>query len=69
MVMSNLLHELNCLRKNAKRTMNLMVGVPEYETYLAHIKEKHPEKTPMTYAEFFRERQDARYNGKVGKCC
>ncbi|MDT1862615.1 putative selenoprotein, partial [Klebsiella pneumoniae] len=26
--------------------------------------------TPMTYEEFFRERQDARYGGKGGaKCC
>ncbi|WP_117075057.1 CstA-like transporter-associated (seleno)protein, partial [Klebsiella pneumoniae] len=27
-------------------------------------------QTPMTYEEFFRERQDARYGGKGGaKCC
>jgi uncharacterized short protein YbdD (DUF466 family) len=30
----------------------------------------HPEQAPMTYEEFFRERQDARYGGKGGaKCC
>ena len=30
----------------------------------------HPDQTPMTYEEFFRERQDARYGGKGGaKCC
>lgn len=69
MAKMNLLHELYCLKQSAKRTMNLMVGVPEYETYVAHVKEKHPDRTPMTYAEFFRERQDARYKGKVGKCC
>ena len=30
----------------------------------------HPDQTPMTYEEFFRDRQDARYGGKGGaKCC
>jgi uncharacterized short protein YbdD (DUF466 family) len=29
----------------------------------------HPERTPMTYEAFFRERQEARYGGRIGKCC
>ena len=34
------------------------------------MKLTHPEQTPMTYEEFFKERQDARYSGKGGfKCC
>lgn len=67
--MKNILQELQQLKHFAGSTMRLMVGVPEYETYVAHMREKHPDRTPMTYAQFFRERQDARYNGKVGKCC
>jgi len=48
-----------------------MVGVPEYEVYVAHMQQTHPEQTPMTYEAFFRERQEARYGGKgrVGRCC
>ncbi|WP_244216487.1 YbdD/YjiX family protein [Herbaspirillum rubrisubalbicans] len=51
--------------------MNLMVGMPEYDTYVAHMKQAHPELPVMTYEEFFRERQEARYGGKgrVGRCC
>ena len=48
----------------------LMVGLPEYDTYLAHMERTHPDQAPMTYEEFFRERQEARYGGKSGpKCC
>jgi uncharacterized short protein YbdD (DUF466 family) len=46
-----------------------LVGMPDYDTYVQHMRTVHPDRTPMTYEEFFRERQDARYNGGVGKCC
>ena len=50
----------------------LMVGFPDYDTYVAHIRKTHPDQTPMTYPEFFRERQLARYgaDGRKGfRCC
>jgi uncharacterized short protein YbdD (DUF466 family) len=50
--------------------MRLMVGLPEYDTYLAHMERTHPDQVPMSYEEFFRERQQARYgDGKRGGCC
>ena len=51
--------------------MRLMVGLPEYSTYVTHMEETHPGEPMMSYEEFFRERQEARYggNGKVGRCC
>lgn len=50
----------------------LMVGVPSYEAYAAHARQVHPDQAPMTRAEFFRDRQDARYGagGRGGfRCC
>lgn len=51
---------------------NLMIGIPDYDNYVQHVKLKHPDQEPMTYEEFFKERQEARYGGK-GKggfrCC
>ena len=50
----------------------LMVGVPDYGTYAEHMRLTHPGKPIMTYEEFFRERQLARYggNGQKGfRCC
>jgi uncharacterized short protein YbdD (DUF466 family) len=52
------------------QSMRLMVGLPEYDTYLAHMEKTHPGQPVMSYEEFFRERQQARYgNGKSGGCC
>lgn len=42
----------------------LMIGMPDYDNYVEHMRVNHPDQTPMTYEEFFRERQDARYGGK-----
>ncbi|MEO6562064.1 MAG: YbdD/YjiX family protein, partial [Nitrosospira sp.] len=47
----------------------LMVGVPEYSTYVNHMRATHPDQPVMSYQEFFRERQEARYGGKINRCC
>lgn len=48
-----------------------MVGVPNYDTYVEHVARTHPDQAPMTRAEFFRNRVDARYGGGSGgfRCC
>jgi uncharacterized short protein YbdD (DUF466 family) len=54
------------------RAARLMVGVPDYETYVAHRRANHPKEPIMSYVEFFRERQQARYavgNGRFRGCC
>jgi uncharacterized short protein YbdD (DUF466 family) len=53
-------------------TARLMVGVPDYETYVAHRRTNHPGLPIMSYEEFFRERQEARYavgKGRFRGCC
>jgi uncharacterized short protein YbdD (DUF466 family) len=67
------LHEVRNEVRNAGRylgqALRLMVGVPDYETYVAHMRATHPDRPVMTYEAFFRERQDARYGNGAGKCC
>jgi len=46
-----------------------LIGVPDYENYLAHLRLHHPERTLPSYEEFFQERQRARYRGGGGRCC
>ncbi len=56
----------------AAKTARLMVGIPDYETYVAHRKAHHPGEPIMTYEEFYRERQNARYaceKGRFKGCC
>ena len=54
------------------RTARLMIGLPDYETYVQHRRLQHPGEPIMSYEEFFRERQDSRYatgRGKITRCC
>ncbi|AVS71960.1 DUF466 domain-containing protein [Paracidovorax avenae] len=53
------------------QSLRLMVGLPDYDAYLSHQERTHPGESVMSYAEFFRDRQDARYGGKgrIGRCC
>lgn len=51
------------------QTARLMVGVPDYGSYVAHFRATHPDREPMSYEEFFINRQQARYGkGRTG-CC
>ena len=56
----------------AVKTARLMVGVPDYDTYVAHRRAHHPDEPVMSYTEFFRERQNARYTitrDRLKGCC
>lgn len=54
------------------KTARLMVGVPDYDAYVAHRRRAHPDEPVMSYEDFFRERQASRYGeggGKISRCC
>lgn len=55
-----------------KQIARLMIGIPDYETYVEHRRKVHPGEPIMTYEEFFIERRDARYavgGGRFRGCC
>ncbi len=66
-----MLGELGKLGAYLGQTARLMVGLPDYDNYLNHMQVNHTDQPVMSYEEFFRERQDARYggNGRIAKCC
>jgi uncharacterized short protein YbdD (DUF466 family) len=54
------------------QTARLMIGIPDYQTYVEHRRTSHPDEPVMSYEAFFRERQDARYavgRGRFRGCC
>ncbi|WP_412057969.1 YbdD/YjiX family protein [Bartonella sp. DGB2] len=58
------------LGKYLGQAAKLMVGLPDYDTYVQHMRLTHPDQEPMNYETFFKERQNARYGGKGGgRCC
>lgn len=52
-----------------RETANMMIGIPSYENYLAHMAARHPDVAPMSEIEFFRNRQEARYGAGRAGCC
>jgi uncharacterized short protein YbdD (DUF466 family) len=57
------------LARSLTQSLRLMIGLPNYDTYLSHMKLTHPDRIPMSYEAFFRERQEARYGRGKGRCC
>ncbi|QMV42826.1 YbdD/YjiX family protein [Cohnella cholangitidis] len=58
--------------KVVRQFLDLLVGVPHYETYVQHRKTCHPGEPIVSREQFFREAQEARYNakgGKISRCC
>ena len=63
---------IRLIQRTAAKTARLMVGLSDYETYVAHRRQAHPEDPIMSYEEFFCERQTNRYggtSGKISRCC
>jgi uncharacterized short protein YbdD (DUF466 family) len=64
--------KVRVLWKRAVQTARLMVGVPDYDVYVAHRRSYHVQEPIMSYTDFFRERQQARYaceKGHFKGCC
>lgn len=64
-----MLDEFRQFARAVRQTTRLMVGIPDYDTYVEHRRVTHPDQPVMTYEEFFIERQNSRYGGRIGRCC
>jgi uncharacterized short protein YbdD (DUF466 family) len=53
----------------ARRTGRLICGIPDYDAYLRHRRERHPSEPALSYEAFFRDRQAARYGSGTSRCC
>jgi uncharacterized short protein YbdD (DUF466 family) len=60
---------LTSLWRRAVQAARLLIGVPDYDTYVEHMRLHHPGRPVMSYEEFFDERMRARYRGGGGRCC
>lgn len=53
-----------------QQTSRLMCGVPDYDTYVRHLKANHPDQPIPTYEDFFRQCQMRRFgDGMQARCC
>ena len=59
------------LWQRLQQSFRLMVGVPDYENYLAHMQQHHPDLEAMDAKTFYRYCVDSRYpsaGGGMKKC-
>jgi len=50
------------------RSLRTILGAPDYERYLAHMRERHPGERVLSEAELFLRRQEGK--GRPGaRCC
>ena len=60
---------LRALWRGVVQTARLIVGVPDYDLYVAHMRRTHPDLAPMTREAFFADRLQARYGRGANRCC
>ena len=46
-----------------------VLGVPDYQRYLSHMRSAHPGDRVMSETEFLHTRMNDRYNRQGSKCC
>jgi uncharacterized short protein YbdD (DUF466 family) len=46
-----------------------IIGIPDYDTYVDHLRTRHPDRPIPSRTAFFDERQRARYSSGGGRCC
>ena len=51
------------------RVVRTMIGEPDYERYVTHMREHHPGCEIATRDEFMRQRMESRYSKPGARCC
>jgi uncharacterized short protein YbdD (DUF466 family) len=49
--------------------MRRIIGAPDYDGYLAHLRRRHPETTPLSREAFARDALSRRYDRPGSRCC
>ena len=62
-------NDLSRMGKYLGQAARMLVGMPDYDTYVEHMQKNHPDQPVMSYEQFFINRQEARYGGGIGRCC
>lgn len=59
-------------RSRVERVANVVrriIGVPDYDRYVSHLRAHHPEVVPMCRKDFEQQRITDRYSRPGARCC
>jgi uncharacterized short protein YbdD (DUF466 family) len=55
--------------RRVAKVIRTIIGAPDYERYVAHVRTCHPGQPVMSREEFAKSRLEARYNQPGNRCC
>ena len=55
--------------RRALRIVRTMIGEPDYDQYVSHMREHHPGCEIASRDEFVRQRMESRYSRPGTRCC
>jgi len=64
-----MINSMISLLSRAASALRTVLGFPDYERYLSHMRTAHPGDRVMTETEFRHTRLSDRYNRAGSKCC
>jgi uncharacterized short protein YbdD (DUF466 family) len=57
------------LLERLSSTVRRVIGAPDHEAYLAHMRRHHPEQTPLSREAFAHDALRRRYDQPGSRCC
>lgn len=61
--------ELVAKLRRALRVLRTIIGAPDYDRYVQHMHEHHPECQVASRDEFMTQRLESRYSRPGSRCC
>ena len=55
--------------RNLLTALRRVCGMPDYAAYVAHLRERHPDRPVPSEREYYQEFVNARYAGGTSRCC
>jgi uncharacterized short protein YbdD (DUF466 family) len=55
--------------RRALRVLRTIIGAPDYERYVAHMRAHHAECDVVSRDEFMKQRLESRYSKPGSRCC
>jgi uncharacterized short protein YbdD (DUF466 family) len=51
------------------RVLRRIIGAPDYERYVLHVRTAHPGEEPMNQAQFSKRQLEDKYSRPGSRCC
>lgn len=55
--------------RQAAMIVRRVIGAPDYERYVAHLRHRHPDVVPLSREQFIAASLHARYDKPGSRCC